>query len=99
MNETNKQTNKQSSQGGLYDHGTYDEMKAFFTVLQPQIASDYIFSRFNTITLLAQFTSGINIWPKTDKLFSIFQARLKIFLSLFTFRDIAREDSQDLRND
>ena len=38
----NNNNNKRSSQGRFYDHGSYNEMKAFFTVWQSQIAFDYI---------------------------------------------------------
>lgn len=41
-------THTQISQARLYDHGSYNELRAFFTVLQLQIALDYIFSRFDT---------------------------------------------------
>ena len=62
-------------QGWLYDHGSYNEMKAFFTDLQPQIRLVrlyiYVFLRFDTVTLLGSL-SIMNIWRKTDELFSFF---------------------------
>ena len=65
---------------------------------KPQIALDYIFSRFDSITLAAS-PSKIYIWLKTNKPFSFFLVWLKeIFLRLFIFRNIACEDSR-LRDD
>lgn len=47
-------------QGWLYDHGSYNEMKAFFTDLQPQIRLVrlyiYVFLRFDTVTLLGSLS-------------------------------------------
>ena len=72
MNEKKTTTTTTTTTNKVANHGSYNEMKAFFTVLQLQIALDYIFSRFDTITLLAS-PSEINIWPKTDELFTSFR--------------------------
>ena len=51
-----------------------------------------------TITLLTS-PSKINIWPKTDELFSFLLFGWRFSYDFFIFRDIACEDSQDLTND
>ena len=52
---------------------------------------------YMTMTLLTS-PSKINIWPKTDELFSFLLFGWRYPLRLFIFRDIACEDSQDLTN-
>ena len=51
------------------------------------------------MALLLTSSSKINILPKKRRTFPFSLVRLKIFLRLFIFRDIACEDSQDLTND
>ena len=90
LNEKKTTTTTTTTTNKVANHGSYNEMKAFFTVLQPQIALDYTFSRFDTITLLAG-PCEINIWPKTDKLFSSFRFGWRFsddFISFVTLQDL-----------
>ena len=63
--ERKKHTNKQSSEGRLHDLGSYNERKAFFDC---RSVSNCI-ELYITITLLTS-PSKIDIWPKTDEIFS-----------------------------
>ena len=51
------------------------------------------------MALLLTSSSKINIWPKTDELFSFLLFGWRFSYDFFIFRDIACEDSQDLTND
>ena len=52
---------------------------------RPQIALDYILSRFDTITLFTS-PSKINIWPKTNELFSFFWFGWRRLLRMKTYK-------------
>ena len=86
---TKKHTNKQSSKGRLHDHGSYNEMKAFFDCL---LASNCI-GLYITITLL---TSPSKHLDENGRTFQSSLVRLKIFQQNLVFRDFLCEASQDL---